>query len=184
MDNTLRPFTESKVCQSAVKAGGTSACMFCRLRMDWQNNAAGTVYTNPRDTICPLRFKLGEVPAIKTLAKTPPAPTNQKPAVTAAKAVSFFQAMLLSPRVAPEVEAARQAICEGCDKRGTDGKTSWCNVCGCGVGADVRSILNLAHYSENLPKWGCKHPLRGYTDPQDKKLGWPLPTSPAPSNTI
>jgi hypothetical protein len=187
MPNILKSFSESDVCQSAVKSGGTASCVFCRLRMDWQNAQAGTDYTNPRDTICPLKFKLGEAPPA-VLAKAQAqqgAPKtddpNVRPPVTAAQAASFLQAMLISRRVSDEVEAERVAICNTCDKRGTDGKTSWCNVCGCGVGADVRSILNLAHYEENLPKWGCKHPLRRYRDPAGKLLGWLFAPQSAPT---
>jgi hypothetical protein len=166
------------------------------MRCDWQNNQASLGYTNPRDAICPLGFALGAVPAVvaaKAQATKPqtvihaPAVDNTKPAITVDKAatppkitpkkvVSFMEAMLLSPRVTPEVEAARIAICDGCDKL-ANGR---CSMCNCKVKAEGFQITNLAHYAENLPKWGCKHPLRGYTDPAGKKLGWPLQTSATP----
>lgn len=88
--------------------------------------------------------------------------------------------MLLSPRVSPEVEAARLAICAQCDRRRvpTNGDPPYCGECDCKVSDEGWRLTNLAAYAENLPKWGCKHPLRGYTDPTGKKLGWPLNTEP------
>lgn len=55
---------ESDECKKAAAAGGTAMCVFCRKRNDWRQIKEAAGLGNPRDTICPLGFKLGEMPSI------------------------------------------------------------------------------------------------------------------------
>jgi len=170
------PWTQHIICTTAVSAGGTTACVFCRIRCDWQNarttptaaNPAG--WTNPRDAVCPLAFALGVVPppveaaakAKKAAQQAAPAAAAapSKPPVTVAQAASFVQAMLTSPRVTADVVTARLATCIACEHRRipADRTPPYCDMCGCKVSSQGWQITNLASYQENLPKWGCKHP--------------------------
>ena len=102
---------------------------------------------------------------------------QRSPPVTAKNVASFLEAMLLSPRVSPEVEAQRLAICEKCDKRKTPALGEpFCGMCGCQVSREGWRVRDLTHYEENLPKWGCKHPLRSYKHKiTNQEYGWPLP---------
>ena len=107
---------------------------------------------------------------------------NAKPPITAAKVASFVEAMLTAPAVSKEVEAQRQAICAKCDKRKLDKKGSpFCGLCGCSVAVDGWKLMHLTHYEENLPKWGCKHPLRQFKHKTtNQEYGWPLPVQGEP----
>ncbi len=88
---------------------------------------------------------------------------------TIAQAKTFARAILTGKYVAREVVAQRLEICRRCEKRRiTQAGVEWCGMCGCKVGRKDRELDNLAAYEEKLPKWGCKHPLRG------EGRGWPL----------
>ena len=94
---------------------------------------------------------------------------QKRPLPRTAQIKTFVWAMLTGKYVSPEVVAQRIAICRQCDMcRITPRGIEWCGICGCKVGHQDRQIDNLAVYEENLPKWGCKHPLRM------KGKGWPL----------
>jgi hypothetical protein len=107
---------------------------------------------------------------------------GKRPPITAAKVASFVEAMLTAPRVSKEVEAQRLAICEKCDKRKLDKNGEpFCGLCGCSVAKDGWKLMHLTHYEENLPKWGCKHPLRNYKHKiTNQEYGWPLPVQGEP----
>lgn len=87
--------------------------------------------------------------------------------------VKHFALAIFRGEFAPaEVVAQRITICRQCDKlRMTSAGIEWCGVCGCKVSRKDREITNLAAYEENLPKWGCKHPLR------KQGKGWPIAPS-------
>lgn len=94
---------------------------------------------------------------------------QERPPPTMGQVKTFAQAILTGKYVVPEVVAVRLEICRRCEKRRvTPTGIEWCGICGCKVGDKSRQLDNLAAYEENLPKWGCKHPLRR----QGK--GWPL----------
>ncbi len=86
---------------------------------------------------------------------------EQRPALTLGQVKTFTQAIFSGKYAAPEVVAQRMAVCRACEKlRVTPTGVEWCGACGCRVSRKDREITNLAAYEENLPKWGCKHPLR------------------------
>jgi hypothetical protein len=92
---------------------------------------------------------------------------EQRPVPTLGQVKTLAEAMFTGKFVAPEIVAQRMANCRTCDKlRVTPQGVEWCGVCGCRVSRKDREITNLAAYEENLPKWGCKHPLR------KKGKGW------------
>lgn len=96
-----------------------------------------------------------------------PAAIQQRPVPTLGQVKTFAQAMFSGKFAASDVVAQRMAICRKCDKlRVTPTGVVWCGACGCRVSRKDREITNLAAYEENLPKWGCKHPLR------KKGKGW------------
>jgi hypothetical protein len=86
---------------------------------------------------------------------------ERRPLPTPVQVKTFVQAMFTAKRVAPEIVEQRIAICRQCDKRRvTPQGIEWCRNCNCKVSSKSKEIMNLAAYEENLPKWGCKHPLR------------------------
>jgi hypothetical protein len=92
---------------------------------------------------------------------------QQRPVPTLSLVKTFAEAMFTGKYVAPEIVAQRMAICRQCVmRRITTAGVDWCGACGCRVSRKDREITNLAAYEENLPKWGCKHPLR------KKGKGW------------
>jgi hypothetical protein len=94
---------------------------------------------------------------------------QHRPLPRAAQIKTFTQAVFTGKYAPVEVVAERVVICRQCGmRRITPAGIEWCGICGCKVGRQDRQIDNLAAYEENLPKWGCKHPLRG----QGK--GWPV----------
>lgn len=105
-----------------------------------------------------------------------PRTVPSQPTHKAGQVFSFLKALVSGARVPPDVRAMREAICADCDKLRipADGSPAYCGMCGCQVSADAWQVRNLAAYEENLPHWGCKHPLRGWTDPSGKRIGWPL----------
>lgn len=84
-----------------------------------------------------------------------------RPGVTLGKAATFAAALLTAGRVPLEILQERMATCGACDQLRHDERGQWCGVCGCGLSADQRAVVNLAAYEERLPHWGCKHPQRG-----------------------
>ena len=93
---------------------------------------------------------------------------------------SFTVAMLGGEYVAKDMQKERMKICSVCDRV----KDGVCTMCGCGVGLEVKKIINLTSYVEKLDPvttvtimgapvgrgltWGCKHPKR------KQGKGWPL----------
>ena len=97
---------------------------------------------------------------IRDNAKQPQV-TQQRRVPTLKQIKTFAQAVFFGTYASPEVVAQRMAICQRCDmRRVTLGGVEWCGVCGCKVSRKDREIDNVAAYEENLPSWGCKHPLR------------------------
>lgn len=97
---------------------------------------------------------------------------QSRPLPRASQIKTFAQAMFTGKYAAPEVVMQRLEICRRCGKRRiTPTGIEWCGICGCKVGNKSRQLDNLAAYEENLPKWGCKHPLR------KKGKGWPVAQS-------
>lgn len=87
---------------------------------------------------------------------------QQRPVPTVAQVKNFAMAIFSGKFAVAEIVAQRMATCRQCDKlRVSPAGVEWCGVCGCRVSRKDREITNLAAYEENLPKWGCKHPLRG-----------------------
>lgn len=87
---------------------------------------------------------------------------------TPKQAMSALQAMLTGTKVSLAVAKTRQAICAQCNySRLTPAGVRWCGICGCSVHREAHTVLNLSHYAENLPLWGCKHPQRAVGK------GWP-----------
>ena len=104
----------------------------------------------------------------ETLSEKPSTVVERRPLPTVGQVKTFAQAMFTAKRVAPEIVEQRIAICRQCDKRRvTPAGVEWCRNCGCKVSRKSKEIMNLAAYEENLPKWGCKHPLR------KQGKGWP-----------
>ena len=104
-----------------------------------------------------------------SVGSRPAATVQARPAPTVAQVKTFAQAIFSGKYAAPEIVAQRMVICRKCDKlRVTPAGVVWCGACGCRVSRKDREITNLAAYEENLPKWGCKHPLR------KKGKGWPM----------
>ena len=84
------------------------------------------------------------------------------------KLLSFAQAVATGKYVSKEIKKQREEECKKCEKKRTDRSgIDFCGMCGCSVSSLSTNIKNLAAYEENLPKWGCKHPLRNR-----KGFGW------------
>lgn len=171
---TTKPWIDSPDCKNHV-AHGFVPCLFCRTVGKWQDRQEQRGWQNPREAACPEGFALWETPLPLALAQQQEAEV-EKPPVTVAKVASFAEAVLTSPRVSPEVEAERLSICDRCEHRKvpSDGTPPFCGLCGCKVSKEGWQVRNLAHYEENLPKWGCKHPQRGWVRPDGTTAGWPL----------
>lgn len=92
---------------------------------------------------------------------------QKKPPPTLGRAATLVRAMIGGRQVSLLVQEERTATCLSCSFRrvAPDG-ASWCAQCGCDVTSERGRVVNLASYQENLPHWGCKHPLRG------QGLGW------------
>jgi hypothetical protein len=204
----MKNWTESKACL-ARREHNFIVCLFCRTRGAWQDHMAAQGFQNPRDAVCPEGFPLWQTPPPLLAAQQsqssgdapnqpprsaesdaasrgsgiPAATGSARPPVTLKKILSLFQAILLSSRVTEEVEQQRLTICATCDRRRvpTDGTPPYCGMCGCKVSEEGWQLRNLTHYAENLPKWGCKHPFRGWTGPRGQKPGWPLPSASSSS---
>lgn len=173
-------FTKSPTCQKAVEENGNTSCLGCRLSIAWQTSQVKDGFTDPHDVVCPLGFKLGERPVKFVKAadvKHEVAAEVKRPDITPSKVASFVEAMLTAPRVSNEVEQTRLLVCSTCSMRKvpTNGTAPYCGMCGCKVSSEGWRITNLASYEESIPKWGCKHPFRGWTGPNGEKPGWPLP---------
>ncbi len=92
------------------------------------------------------------------------------------QAATFAEALLAGERVAPDLQAAREAVCAACPFSQISNLKSpmpggaqpdrRCTLCGCPVSGGGR-VRNLAAYAERLPQWGCKHPRRAQGE------GWP-----------
>lgn len=192
MDKTLVPFETSDVCTSSV--ANPMVCLQCRMQNPvFRKTMQSRGFTDPSKAVCPKKLPLNQVPpaAAKKLAenkaaiaaqaaKPKPVPVDPRsvasqPKHTAAQAASFLEAMLTSPKVSADVEAARLAICDKCEhlRIPKDGTPSFCGLCGCQVSKEAWRVRNLAAYTENLPKWGCKHPQRGWKRPDGSMAGWP-----------
>lgn len=79
------------------------------------------------------------------------------------KAITFFEAQVTGKRVSLEIVNERVATCQQCQHRKVSPKgTPFCGMgCGCPTEPKNSAILkSLVEIEENLPKWGCKHPLR------------------------
>lgn len=75
--------------------------------------------------------------------------------------LNLVKAVIWGTSVPDEIRDQRQKICLSCDKYRVDRfGYGHCGLCGCGVSSEVNRVLNLTAYVENLPSWGCKHPLR------------------------
>lgn len=110
-------------------------------------------------------------------AATASSVVQERPTTTLRQVKTFAEAVIAGRYVAAEVVAERVAVCQQCDKkRVTRAGVEWCAVCGCKVSRKEKEVTNLAAYVENLPKWGCKHPLR------KKGHGWPLPAASTAKN--
>jgi hypothetical protein len=174
----MKSFFQSVTCSSG------KFCKSCRdqtrLGARWR---ASLLLVDPQLTenefACPfgVAWGAGNQPARKVLvgAKDPRSVPSQ-PTHTLKEAATYAQAVLTGKKVTPEVQAQREAICAKCDmlKIPADGTPAFCGICKCQVSKESKQIRNLAAYEENLPKWGCKHPFRGWTGPQGQKPGWPV----------
>lgn len=80
------------------------------------------------------------------------------------RSVSFVKALAMGKKVDDRIRLERESICLKCHYLN---KRNRCSLCGCKV-RQVLDVLNLSAYEENLPDWGCKHPLRLVGK------GWPL----------
>lgn len=69
----------------------------------------------------------------------------------------LIHALILGKRVSEEVFQKRLKICKYFRFLSIKNSKQYCNICGCSVSENKR-ILNLAHYEEHLPLYGCKHP--------------------------
>lgn len=79
------------------------------------------------------------------------------------KAKTFIEAQLTAKRVPLEVIQERYKTCQECQYHKVDpNKNEYCGLgCGCTTKPKFGLIKSLTEVEENLPKWGCKHPLRG-----------------------
>ena len=77
--------------------------------------------------------------------------------------LSLAEAVFTGSYVSEEIAQERLAICEECYyKKLNKDNNVYCGLCGCRVLYPTWKAINLAAYEENLPKWGCKHPHRGF----------------------
>ena len=74
---------------------------------------------------------------------------------------TFIQALTTGTLVSKEIQDERIATCMACRNLRRDRfNANFCGLCGCQVANRITNVLNITAYEEELPKWGCKHPLR------------------------
>lgn len=145
----------------------------------------------------PWEFK----PVPLTISARPKPIRQDRPRPSFKAAATAARTILTQQRVSQAVSEERAAICAACPLARQDDQGLWCSVCGCGVSADARRILNLAAYEERVKVTqsgktvvisGCKHPQRGKpidpARPDGRKFGWPQQMQisiapPAPGGT-
>jgi len=94
---------------------------------------------------------------------------QNRPPPSLSQAATLAHALIRGRQVSLLVQQERIETCFRCNFRRLDENgVPWCGQCGCGIASERSRIGNLASYYENLPSWGCKHPLRS------QGLGWKI----------